>query len=254
MNIEIINTKDSVEIKTTEGKKISLEPSCLLVFIDETGNDVSFDEKHPVFGLGGCVVLASDYDKLVSTPWNNLKNNYFKGVDEPLHASKLNSPVSQQLEALNDFFKNNNFGRVASIVCKDTVNNVNSSNKTYETTARFLIERITKIRIGNITSVAFFIEESSRDYKLVKQYFSKYKIKFGIDIPNYYFLTGKSLNLPGLEVADFIIHTAGAQVRNRLIHKNERNRKDFDLIFGSVNEGLTSFGAISSAIPLNIYK
>ena len=102
--------------------------------------------------------------------------------------------------------------------------------------------------MGNITSVALIIEESSRDRKLVKQYFTKHKIKTeNGEIPNHYFLLGKSLNLPGLEVADFIIHTAGAQVRNRFIHKIEKDRKDFEVIFNDVDEKLTSFGAIRSA-------
>lgn len=235
----------SMEIETKEGKNISLEPSCLMVFIDETGNDRLCDERYPIFGLGGCAVLASDYENLIGIPWDNLKNNYFRGADEPLHASELNSPTSEQLKALNDFFKNNNFARVAGIVCKNTViDNIGI----YEIAALFLLERIAEIRMGNITSVALIIEESSRDRKLVKQYFTKHKIKTeNGEIPNRYFLSGKSLNLSGLEVADFIIHTAGAQVRNRFIHKIEKDRKDFEVIFNGVDEKLTSFGAISLA-------
>ena len=109
-----------MEIKTKEGKKFSLEQSCLMVFIDETGNDALSDKRYPIFGLGGCAVLASDYEMLISIPWNNLKNNYFGGADKSLHASELNSPTSEQLQALNDFFKNNGFVRVAGIVCKNT--------------------------------------------------------------------------------------------------------------------------------------
>ena len=236
----------SMEIETKEGKNFSLEPSCLMVFIDETGNDALSDKEYPIFGLGGCAVLASDYEKLISIPWDNLKNNYFNGADKPLHASELNSPSPEQLQALNDFFKNNGFARVAGIVCKNT--ELDNSIGIYEIAALFLLQRITKIRMGNITSVALIIEESSRDHKLVKQYFTKHKIKTeNGEIPNHYFLLGKSLNLSGLEVADFIIHTAGAQVRNRFIHKIEKDRKDFEVIFNNVDEKLTSFGAISSA-------
>ena len=236
----------SMEIETKEGKNFSLEPSCLMVFIDETGNDRLCDERYPIFGLGGCAVLASDYEKLIGVPWNDLKNNYFNGADEPLHASELNYPTSEQLQALNDFFKNNGFARVAGIVCKNTA--IDNNIGIYEIAALFLLNRITKIRMGNITSVALIIEESSRDRKLVKQYFTKHKIKTeNGEILNHYFLLEKSLNLPGLEVADFIIHTAGAQVRNRFIHKIEKDRKDFEVIFKNMDEKLTSFGAISSA-------
>jgi hypothetical protein len=236
----------SIEIKTKEGKIFSLEPSCLMVFIDETGNDALSDKRYPIFGLGGCAVLVSDYEKLISIPWNNLKNDYFKGADKPLHASELKSPTPEQLQALNDFFKNNGFARVAGIVCKNTI--IDNNIGIYEIAARFLLERITDIRMGEITSVALIIEESSRDYKLTKKYFAKYKIKTEKgEMPTHYFLLGKSLNLPGLEVADFIIHTAGAQVRNRFINKSEKGRKDFEIIFKNVDKKLTGFGAINSA-------
>ena len=109
-----------MNIITKEGELLSLEPSCLMVFIDETGSESLSDKIHPVFGLGGCAVLASDYEKLISIPWDNLKNEYFEGADKTLHASELNSPTPQQLEALNDFFKNNGFVRVAGIACKNT--------------------------------------------------------------------------------------------------------------------------------------
>lgn len=152
----------------------------------------------------------------------------------------------QQLEALNDFFKNNSFVRVAGIACKNTT--LDGDIGVYEIVAICLLKLITKIRMGKITSIALIIEESSRDYKLVKQYFKPHKIMAnGEEIPTHYFFGGISLNLSGLEVADFIVHTAGAQVRNRFINKSKKDRKDFKVIFKDVDEKLTGFGAISLA-------
>ena len=236
----------SMNISTKEGKLFSLEPSCLMVFIDETGSDSLSDKRHPVFGLGGCAVLASDYEKLISIPWDNLKNDCFEGADKTLHASELSTPTPQQLEALNDFFKNNSFVRVAGIACKNTT--LDGDIGVYEIVAICLLNLITKIRMGKITSVALIIEESSRDYKLIKRYFAPHKIMTEDgEMPTRYFFGGKSLNLSGLEVADFIVHTAGAQVRNRFINKSKKDRKDFEVIFKNVDKKLTGFGAISLA-------
>jgi len=50
----------------------------------------------------------------------------------------------------------------------------------------------------------------------------------------------KNLVEPGLEVADFIIHTAGAQLRNRV--NNKKNiRKDFKVIFENMTEKYSSY-------------
>ena len=235
-----------MNISTKEGTTFSLEPSCLMVFIDETGSDSLSDKRYPVFGLGGCAVLASDYEKLIGIPWDNLKNDYFKGADKPLHASELNSPTPQQLEALNDFFKNNNFFRIAGIACKNST--IDGDIGIYEIVTICLFKLITRIRTGKITSIALIIEESSRDYKFVRRYFKQHKIMTSDgEMPTRYFLGGKSLNLSGLEVADFIVHTAGAQVRNRFINKSNKDRKDFEVIFKDVDKKLTGFGAISLA-------
>jgi hypothetical protein len=62
-----------------------------MVFIDETGNDTLSDKRYPIFGLGGCAVLASDYEMLINIPWNNLKKNYFRG--QTSHCMHQNSTL-----------------------------------------------------------------------------------------------------------------------------------------------------------------
>ena len=42
-----------------------------------------------------------------------------------------------------------------------------------------------------------------------------------------------------MEVADFIIHTAGAQLRDRISKKN-LNRKDFEVVFNEIDKKLSS--------------
>ena len=58
-------------------------------------------------------------------------------------------------------------------------------------------------------------------------------------------LLPKSASMPALEVADFIIHTAGTQTRSR-ISGYEKPRKDFEIIFRNVDNRLVSFMEITS--------
>ena len=59
--------RDCLDFKTDSGETIKLEPSCLLVFIDETGHELLVDKKYPIFGWGGCVVLLSNYLSYIHT-------------------------------------------------------------------------------------------------------------------------------------------------------------------------------------------
>ncbi len=54
----------------------------------------------------------------------------------------------------------------------------------------------------------------------------------------------KSSSSAALEVADFIIHTAGRQVRDRNSAKQPYN-KDFEAVFKSIDERLTGFKEIT---------
>jgi hypothetical protein len=80
-----------------------------LVCIDETGHEEFADPTYPVFGLGGCAVLAEHYAERLAFPWRDLKAKHFGGGDAPLHAAELLKPNMPQLEALADFFRNGLF-------------------------------------------------------------------------------------------------------------------------------------------------
>lgn len=59
-----MNEKVPIVINTKDGGNFSLEPTCLIVFIDETGEEAFSDKNYAIFGLGGCAVLATDYEKI----------------------------------------------------------------------------------------------------------------------------------------------------------------------------------------------
>ena len=82
--------------------------------------------------------------------------------------------------------------------------------------------------------IVMLIESSARTKALITQHFSQYAFQInGQTVPlSHYFMT-KSANEPGLVVADFIAHTAGATVRAKLQGriKNYHERRDATHIF-----------------------
>lgn len=73
-------------IQLENGSSVSLEPSCYCVFIDETGTETLSDPKYPIFGFGGCGILASHYKGWLMLPWKRMKQGYFGDTDIPIHA------------------------------------------------------------------------------------------------------------------------------------------------------------------------
>lgn len=226
------------------GDVLDLDKNCLLVFLDETGDEKLSDKNYPLFGIGGCCIPISIYESNIINPWNYLKEKEFNGKDTRMHASEL-KPNRKQIEILNKFFSTCAFGRIATTISKQAVNNNNIDN--YEIIARCTYDRIREIANSSVVNqIAIFFEESQRGDKLAQRYFQGYdfiKEKSKIEI-----LRGKmpkSSLEPGLEVADFIIHTAGGQTNRRLSRK-EGFRKDYDMIFRNYDKRLTSFLEITS--------
>lgn len=48
--------------------KFDVSDSALIVGVDDTGNDLFLDKRYPVFGLGGCAVLARCYFRYLDDP------------------------------------------------------------------------------------------------------------------------------------------------------------------------------------------
>ena len=82
----------SKSLRTKDGERLTVHPHCLMFFVDETGNETFADPQNPVFGLGGCALLAAAIDPILRTPWQTMKALHFGGAGVPLHASEL-APV-----------------------------------------------------------------------------------------------------------------------------------------------------------------
>jgi len=229
-----------------------LEETCLLVFIDETGNEDFSDPRHPVFGLGGAAMTVGTYKSLIRPSWQELKRQHFGGPEAAVHACELRSPTPNQLGALGDFFKSELFTRVAAVASSKT--NFPDGHPPFELIALSLLKRIERAALRvPITSIALMVESSTRADSLTERYlgpFDTVRIEYSqhtVSAPLHRFLVGKKLHEPGLEIADFIMHAVGCQARSRLKDSSSPTRKDFSAVMHSVPQTAVEYISITKA-------
>lgn len=231
-------------INTKKGK-VKIEGNSLLVFIDETGNEYLKDKEYPIFGLGGCAVICKEYNNSIRITWNKMKDTFFDGKENKLHAKDFFQPKKIQINAISDFFKKNKFARVAAVMSNKTINN--TEYDIYNLVTSALYKRVLDVaKWTRFNRVIFILEDSERCNSLAKKYFPSYKfeeydnkLNKKIGISSEYFFCSKEKVEPGMEVADFIIHTAGTQLRDRISKKNLK-RKDFEVVFNGIDKKLSS--------------
>lgn len=240
-------------LDTKKEGKVQIEGNSLLVFIDETGNEYLKDKEYPIFGLGGCAVICKEYNNSIRKTWNKMKDIFFDGKENKLHAKDLFQPKKIQINAISDFFKKNKFARVAAVMSNKTINN--TEYDIYNLITSALYKRVLEVAKWTcFNRVIFILEDSERCNSLAKKFFPSYKfeeyddkLNKKIEISSEYFFCSKERIEPGMEVADFVIHTAGAQLRDRISKKN-LNRKDFEVVFNGIDEKLSSYMLIEKIV------
>jgi hypothetical protein len=222
---------------------IHLGEKTLVVAIDDTGHEEFQDPNHRVFGLGGCAFMVRDYQKLVEQPWNYMCERFFPDQKRPMHAADIRFS-SEQMDALKHFFEKFQFFRVATTASHNTLNEIDRGF--VDIVGACLLQRICEIaKWAEFDRLFILFEASDRIETKVITSLSGKKIQRGTEnIQIELAIMPKSSCTPALEVADFIIHTAGAQTRAR----NEGAKKarvDFEIIFRNVDKRLTSFMEIT---------
>lgn len=221
-----------------------LEADRLLVFVDETGSEDLSDPHHPVFGLGGCAIRAEEYKEIIAGPWRVLKMRHFGGLNVPLHASDLGKPTDEQIAALATFFRDTEFYRLAGVMDVTTRLDSDGFSK-YDVVAGMLARNLAIIvERARPTGISVIFESSRRGDRLAKAFFGRLRLDSGGSaLPATWGSMTKQRGEPGLEVADFIIHTAGTQVRARASGKPDW-RKDFICVFQEPPARLVEFSHI----------
>jgi hypothetical protein len=228
------------------GESLEVNPLCLVFFVDDTGHETFADPKYPVFGLGGCAMMASHLDIELRAPWRAMKAESFGGPDVPLHASKLREARPSQIAAIAEFFQKGRFQRFASVVHNTAT--LPAGIEPLQVLAGSLIERFKELAMRwapRPQQVCFVHEASQRGDALLERYIGKLTVKAGgREIPVRQGLMEKRLGDPALEVADFVINAAGGQAH----HWSRRRsgfRRDFQAVF-HVPGFLTSFLCIDA--------
>jgi hypothetical protein len=227
-------------------RQLLVHPNCLMFFCDDTGHEDFRDRNFPVFGIGGCGIMAGAIEPVLKQPWRAMKAEHFGGPEVPLHASALRNPTQSQLDALNRFFREQEFCRFGVTItptCK-----LPAGITTYQIVSRALHKRweeLTPRVRPTPTEVAFIFEAAERGDALVQRCFSDIVVTIAaVRVPIHLGIMPKWACDEALEVADFIVHAAGRQAR-RWDTGDERFRRDFEAVFHA-NPLWSSFNAIAS--------
>ena len=214
----------------------------MVAFVDETGNPSLSDPKHRVFGLGGCVVRGNLLHYLIERPWLELREGYFPEERGPLHAAS-SSLTDSQAEAVEHFFLTNAFLRVACLVTESS--NDEARRDSFRTCASHLLANLQSLGAGFRCSELVIVFESvdRRDRKSRRSYSEPWKFGWQSSselLPVRIIRSRKTTLLPGLEVADFIIHAAGTHVRSGR-SESEHARRRFRAAFQAVPDAWVRF-------------
>ncbi|MBI1779716.1 MAG: DUF3800 domain-containing protein [Proteobacteria bacterium] len=213
---------------------LRVHPHCLMFFVDETGHESFADPNYPVFGLGGCAIMAGAIAAYLRTPWRALKEEYFGGADVRLHASDMRTASQAQLSAIGEFFRRQEFGRFAVTMTGGT--QLPANRIAYEIMPGAIRKRCAELASRcqpTLIEVAFIHEESKRGDRFVKRYFGPTFVKVnGQTVKVHQGFMSKARGDEAMEVADFIVNAAGRRALSWSLG-DMRPRRDFDAVFGA---------------------
>jgi hypothetical protein len=227
-----------------EQPKIEIGDRCLAIFVDDTGHE---DLKgQSVYSLGGCAALGRDLERIINQPWRQVRERITGLPTAQLHASSLVLQPAH-IDAIANFFQDNHFWRFAAAFTKET--KLVDEFSRMKTMKAALQNRINAIVGATLCKQAVVIFESSqRTDKLIQDAFLDLEITRGQkSIPFECCFMPKSAAEPALEVADFVMHAVGGQVR-----QNRKQpgifRADFCAVFHSIEPHYTSYTEIEAVI------
>jgi hypothetical protein len=180
-------------------------------------------------------------------PWLQLKRQMDVGLATPLHAAT--TPLTKrQIALIGNFFRVSSFARIGTGINAKAI--VSEGIDIHDLVCKALVNRFLAIlSYSSASSMTFVFESSQRTNPLVERHFQGVQIAEDgrKNIPWKGYFLDKSSCEPGLEVADFITHALGGQVRREL-QGTKGYRQDFEAVFQSVPREIASYLHITQAL------
>ena len=213
-------------------EEIKPEADDLLVFIDDTGHE-TFAGNQGFYGLGGCLTTGLAYEHL-KAKWREVRRGITGDPDAPLHGSDITGdPKPESFAALRTFFKDTSFVRIAVTTSKQ-VGLPRHMHPCVPVMGQIQQEIDTVASLLPCNRVWIILESSQRADPVVIQCFhqlTSLASQPAVQIEHCFM--AKSVNEPGLEIADFIVSAAGSQIQRRVRGK-DGFAPDFNDVFGSL--------------------
>lgn len=230
----------------------TLEPlypslDCLLVFIDDTGNE-SF-RGQPFFGLGGILLAARENEMLLKPRWRALRKFVHGSEDQPLHASELGHAGNlEHIKAAASFFRQNQFCRfgISTHSKVQVPAPLTMRQPVYEMLKKYVAEAAA---VSLCDSIALIFESSERADAILQSEFGVFVPREGgKQLPVEFCLMPKAAKEPALEVADFVANAVGGMAR-RMIEGKRNFGADFCSIFHDPPPNVVRYMHIDGVIP-----
>jgi hypothetical protein len=197
-------------------------------------------------------------DSAVARLWAGTSNVSLKGrgrrcggksrvLRTQLHANKFaRNPTTEDVQAVARFFREP-FWRFGAVLTEETQCDLPGEIGTIKRMMLVLQKRIADIVQATLCKeVKVIFESSERVDKLIQEAFQDFEVHRGPKhVPSECYFMPKSAASPALEVADFVMHAVGGQMRRNLKRRGSFGR-DFRSVFHEVDRKLTSFVEVQS--------
>jgi hypothetical protein len=185
--------------------------------------------------------MAPELEPVVRIPWREVRRRVAGSPDAPLHASKLkvDELTQGQIDAITSFFTSQPIARIAVTVT--SITKLHSDLPTVELVTKALLNRMADVaKWRQFGRMAVVIESSERADTLLQASLRDLRLEVGGTVlPADVYFMPKSAHEPALEVADFLIHTAGAQAKWK-IEGRSGFRRDYTAMYQSLDPKLVS--------------
>lgn len=231
---------------------LDIPPDALVVYVDEAGDPLYGNPSNPMFGLGGCAVLGREIEALIKAPWSSVRLAVCGGSTAQLHAAALEHRLTRRNEAVIrhyfDVAPVRRFAVISSNATKyDRLEGL--SDPVVQTTAHAMLRRIEDLAQWTpCNSLIFIFEDNTHLIPRLEAALAGVRATVanaGVAIPISWCHMPKTIGDPGLEVADFIIHTASGYCRSGRDPQGKFAAR-FSSMFGPVDQRLVSFIEMSS--------